>query len=65
VELTRVFAGAGLSGPTGIITYCTVGARAATTWFVLTHLLGHPGVRVYDGSWAEWGMDAPSPMERT
>lgn len=64
-ELTRIFTSADLARLTGIITYCTVGARAATTWFVLTHLLGRPGVRVYDGSWAEWGLDAASPVERT
>lgn len=64
-DLTRTFTGVDLSGPTGIITYCTVGARAATAWFVLTHLLGRPGVRVYDGSWGEWGLGATSPVERT
>ena len=64
-DLTRTFTGVDLSGPTEVITYCTVGARAATAWFVLTHLLGRPGVRVYDGSWGEWGLDATSPVERT
>ena len=63
--LVQALGAADLSRPGGLITYCTVGARAATTWFVLTHLLGRPDVRVYDGSWAEWGMCAANPVERT
>lgn len=46
-----------------VTTYCTVGARAATVWFVLTHLLGYDDVRVYDGSWAEWGLDPDTPID--
>jgi thiosulfate/3-mercaptopyruvate sulfurtransferase len=45
-----------------VVTYCTVGARAATVWFALSELLGHPDVRVYDGSWAQWGMDPARPV---
>ncbi len=45
-----------------VITYCTVGGRAATAWFVLSELLGHERVRVYDGSWAEWGRMADTPV---
>ncbi len=45
-----------------VITYCTVGARAATVWFVLSELFGHPDVRVYDGSWTRWGMDPALPV---
>ncbi len=37
------------------IAYCRSGERSSHTWFVLTHLLGIPGVRNYDGSWTEWG----------
>ena len=37
------------------IAYCRIGERSSHTWFVLTHLLGIPGVRNYDGSWTEWG----------
>ena len=38
-----------------VIAYCRIGERSSHTWFVLTHLLGIPGVRNYDGSWTEWG----------
>lgn len=63
--LASALAAADVSGPEGLITYCTIGGRAATAWFVLTHLLGRSDVRVYDGSWAEWGLDPASPVERT
>jgi len=54
-ELRRMFASTVLEGSGELITYCTIGGRAATAWFVLTYLIGRDRVRVYDGSWAEWG----------
>jgi len=46
-----------------LTTYCTIGARACTAWFILSELLGHQDVRVYDGSWAEWGRTADAPVD--
>ena len=63
-ELRRVFAPAGLPEGAEVITYCTIGGRASTAWFALTYLLGRDGVRVYDGSWAEWGRMPAAPVTR-
>jgi len=61
-ELRRLFAPAVLEGDGELITYCTIGGRAATAWFVLTYLLGRDRIRVYDGSWAEWGRTPGTPV---
>jgi thiosulfate/3-mercaptopyruvate sulfurtransferase len=64
-ELRGVFSRAIPDGGDGeLITYCTIGGRAATAWFTLTHLLGRDRVRVYDGSWAEWGRTPAAPVDR-
>jgi thiosulfate/3-mercaptopyruvate sulfurtransferase len=63
-ELRGVFSPAVLDGGRELITYCAIGGRAATAWFVLTHLFGRDRVRVYDGSWAEWGRAPGTPVER-
>jgi len=63
-DLRQIFAFVDLDGEDELITYCTIGGRASTAWFVLSHLLGRGHVRVYDGSWAEWGRMAGTPVEQ-
>jgi thiosulfate/3-mercaptopyruvate sulfurtransferase len=63
-DLRGVFAAADPGDHGEFITYCTIGGRASTAWFVLTYLLGRGHVRVYDGSWAEWGRMADTPVDR-
>jgi thiosulfate/3-mercaptopyruvate sulfurtransferase len=61
-ELRKVFSSVDLDrDDEELITYCTIGGRAANAWFVLTQLLGRERVKVYEGSWAEWGRLADTP----
>jgi thiosulfate/3-mercaptopyruvate sulfurtransferase len=62
-ELRAMFAPDVLAAEGELITYCTIGGRAATAWFVLSYLIGNDRVRVYDGSWAEWGRSPHNPVE--
>lgn len=60
--LRQLYGSAGVTPDREIVTYCHVGARAAHTYFAL-RLAGYERVRVYDGSWAEWGNDDSLPIE--
>lgn len=45
-----------------IVVYCQTGKRASQSYFVL-RLLGYDRLRLYDGSWQEWGNDDRYPIE--
>ena len=47
-----------------IVAYCRMSHRATALYFVLTELLGFDHVRIYDGSWTEWGNLVGAPVER-
>jgi thiosulfate/3-mercaptopyruvate sulfurtransferase len=62
-ELRARFEGAGVGTEDTAVTYCQSGIRAAHDYFVL-RLLGYADVRLYDGSWEEWGNDARNPVDQ-
>jgi thiosulfate/3-mercaptopyruvate sulfurtransferase len=62
-ELQTMFSGKGVTPDKEIIVYCVLGGLSSHLWFTLTQLLGHPKVRLYDGSWAEWGNLISAPIE--
>jgi thiosulfate/3-mercaptopyruvate sulfurtransferase len=53
-----------LSPDAATIAYCRIGERSSHTWFTLKFLLGVPNIRIYDGSWTEWGNLVNVPIER-
>ena len=64
-SLRAIYEGeAGLRQDDDVVAYCRIGERSSHTWFVLSHLLGYPRVRNYDGSWTEWGNAVGLPIEK-
>jgi len=47
-----------------VVVYCRLSHRASSVWFAMTEILGWRHVRVYDGSWTEWGSIVGFPVER-
>ncbi len=63
-DLRDEFALIGISDDAEVVTTCRLSHRASLGWFVLTRLLHRNHVRVYDGSWTEWGSIVGFPVER-
>lgn len=63
VELKKMYEDAGVTPDREVITYCQGGYRAAHSYLAL-RLLGYPRVRMYIGSWKEWGDREDLPIER-
>lgn len=61
--LHEMFSEKGVTKNKEIITYCQLAVRASHTYFTL-RMLGYPRVRVYNGSWGEWGNDPNFPVEK-
>ncbi len=47
-----------------IVCYCRLSHRASLAWVAMKHLLGYENVRIYDGSWTEWGSIVGFPVEK-
>jgi thiosulfate/3-mercaptopyruvate sulfurtransferase len=60
--LRRLFERSGIDLTRPVVASCGSGVTACALAFGL-HLLGHPAVSVYDGSWAEWGLPGDTPIE--
>ena len=65
-ELEALFAsvGADPASSDDVVAYCRMGHRGSLVWFITTQLLGWDHVRLYDGSWTEWGSLVGAPVER-
>lgn len=50
--------------PRLIINYCRLSHRSTLGWIALSEVLGFDNVRVYDGSWTEWGSIVGFPIEK-
>lgn len=63
-EIRTEFESEGADTDADVVAYCRLSHRATLAWFAATKLAGRTNVRVYDGSWTEWGSIVGVPIER-
>ncbi|MBI3127373.1 MAG: sulfurtransferase [Candidatus Tectomicrobia bacterium] len=63
-ELRAALERAGATPDREVVVYCRLSHRATLAWFAMRHLLGYPDVKIYDGSWTEWGSIVGFPVEK-
>jgi thiosulfate/3-mercaptopyruvate sulfurtransferase len=65
-QLRTVLAAAGVAPEKfdDVVCYCRLSHRATIAWIAMSQILGHANVKIYDGSWTEWGSIVGYPIER-
>ncbi len=63
-EMEEFFKSQGITKDKTIYAYCHVGAGRSSHLITALMLLGYPNVKVYTGSWDEWGNDMSLPIKR-
>ena len=65
-QLRGVLAAAGVTPEKfdDVVCYCRLSHRATIAWIALSQILGYSNVKIYDGSWTEWGSIVGYPIEK-
>jgi thiosulfate/3-mercaptopyruvate sulfurtransferase len=65
-QLRQVLGAAGITPENfdEVVCYCRLSHRATIAWIALGQILGNKNVKIYDGSWTEWGSIVGFPIEK-
>jgi thiosulfate/3-mercaptopyruvate sulfurtransferase len=63
-DIKKAYEAAGVTMDKEVVAYCEGQPRAADAYFVLKELSGYQNVKVYVGSWMDWGNNEQYPVEK-